>query len=210
MIFCSALDKLIANQTKSVSNLLFSPVSFNVPMPLKKQNIMKYKRKCQCEFVQASAVMDDVSTFSFFFSNDFYYCCCFCLVWMPTWFDMVFICAQFALKFIDGMEMKLNNKLSNITIVWVNLTKWNKKYSSNNIKWWNNVVMKCFFCDTKTVMCKKWFESMNINCVLSNIFILQSSHVAAQPAGYIQFGRKFRNLLENCPKIYTHLVNYAM
>lgn len=60
-----------------------------------------------------------------------------------SWFNMVSICAQFALKFINGMERKLNNKLSNITIVWVNPINWNKKYSSNNIKWcttlWWNV-----------------------------------------------------------------------
>lgn len=139
------LTKLIANQTKSVSNLLFSPVSFNVPMSLyftkeSKHNEIQGKMSM---WIRASFSGDGWCVGVFIFFSTDYYCCCFCLVWMPTWFDMVSICAQFALKFIDGMEMELNNKLSNITIVWVNLIKWNKKYLSNNIKWcttlWWNV-----------------------------------------------------------------------
>lgn len=46
--------------------------------------------------------MDDVSTFRYFF---------FVSMKVSGSFHFVSICAQFAPKFIDNMEMKLNNKL---------------------------------------------------------------------------------------------------
>lgn len=136
MICCSELDKIDCESNKIGIKFVISPVSFNVPMPLHFTKESKHNEILgkMSMWIRASFSGDGwcVGVFNFF-STD-YYCCCFCLVWMPTRFDMVSICAQFALKFIDGMEMKLNNKLSNITIVWVNLIKWNKKYLSKNIK----------------------------------------------------------------------------
>lgn len=61
----------------------------------------KQQRKRQCEFVLAAAVMDDVSTIHLLlFVCD-----------SLKRFRFVSICAQFAPKFIDSMDVKLSNKL---------------------------------------------------------------------------------------------------
>lgn len=134
MIFCSALDKLIANQIKSLWNVLYIfPISLNVSMPettqrcsLQWQNKMKWNNSGNVNLnsckLQRWWMMCRRFHNIFFFSEFAGRCCCcwrcyYCLVWMPIRFHFVSICAQFALKFIDdSMEMKLNNKLSNITI----------------------------------------------------------------------------------------------